>query len=185
MHEHLRDLGVDLIGRVVTHVDVLGEEELPDYEVAVLIGQHVHCLDRGGSVPRPNDVDLHRKVRCWHEDALNRIEPVHGPVELGGVAVVEPQDLRYGHGYPSGYLVVLIEDAIIVVIPVAGFGTIGAVVRGPALLEVVPVQIGSVVGIVVLIPSVGTSVGVRGIRYARTIAEVVVVPWVRRLAVEP
>ena len=38
VHEHLCDLSVNHVGSVVTDVDIFGEQELPDYEVAVLIG---------------------------------------------------------------------------------------------------------------------------------------------------
>ena len=69
-------------------------------------------------------------------------------------------------------------------VPVAGLSTVGAVVRGPALLKVVPINIGAVVGVVVLVYRVGTGVGVRRIGYASTVAEVIVIPWVGRLAVE-
>ena len=59
---------------------------------------------------------------------MNRVEPIHRPVELGRVAVVEPQHLGHSHRYPSGNLVVLVEDAVVVVVPVAGLGAVGAVV---------------------------------------------------------
>ena len=58
VHEHLSDFRVDHVGGVVTDVDVLGEQELADYEIAVLIGQDVYRLDCRSSVPRPHYVDL-------------------------------------------------------------------------------------------------------------------------------
>ena len=115
---------------------------------------------------------------------MYRIEPVHCSIELRREAVVEPENLWYSHRYPSGDLVILIEDAIIVMVPIARLGTIGAVVRGPALLKVVPINIGAVVSVIVLVSRVGTGIGVRGVRYASTVAEVIVIPRVRRLAVK-
>ena len=130
-------------------------------------------------------MDLDWQVGCRHEYTLYRIEPVHRPIELRRETVVEPQNLWYSHRYSSGYLVVLVRDAIVVVIPVAGLNTVGAVVGGPALLKVIPVQISAVVGVVVLVSRVGAGIGIRRIGYARTVTEVVVVPRVRRLTTKP
>ena len=48
----------------------------------------------------------------------------------------------------------------------------------------VPVQIGAVVGVVVLISRIGPGIGIRGVGNTSAITEVVVVPRVRRLTVE-
>ena len=70
-------------------------------------------------------------------------------------------------------------------VPVTGLCSIGAVVGVPALLKVVPVEVGAVVGVVVLVNRIRAGVGIGWVGHALAAAEVVVVPWIGRFAVEP
>ena len=67
MDEHLGHFRIDGVGGVISNMDVLRVEELPDCECTPIIGENIDCLNRGSAVASPHDVNLDGHHGCCFE----------------------------------------------------------------------------------------------------------------------
>ena len=149
MDEHLCDLRVGVIGGVWTDHEVLGEQELAYYEGACCVGQDIDGLESECAVASPFDGDLNRQVGGWLEDSSIRIEPIHSTSEDGWELCIEPEHLRHRQIDSRRNLIILVEDSVVVGIPVRAVRVI--------FLQMVPIAVGSLIVVVVLIDCIRTS----------------------------
>ena len=174
-HEHLRDLGVDPIGRVVANRQILRVEELPHAKVAGSVGQNVDGLNGGRVVGRPLDVHLNRELRCRLDHAGNRVQPVNVPCKDGGALCVQPEVVWKVQRDVGWCFVVGVENAIVVVVPIGG--EVG-------VFNDVKVNVGARVVVVVVVDGVGAGGGVGRVGNALAVTKVVVIPRVGGIAIE-